>query len=581
MAVVLIAAAVWFLPGPTVPQAVAEDRPGGAAKTIIDLQSDRRVDEIRIQGAGGRQGRARLTNLNPAVNAWFLLEILWSDGTPEAPYHLENPFPERQRLLLEPDRPQGLVLADPDGRHVCDLWAGGPVHELAAARRAKQAYAPICQGRLYLRIPVKGHQTQIELVTEFLREDVKGGERIVTLVKRQFFKDAYQETARLLEETGEAGPETSGAPRAARLDPAFAGRAVDTASLGIDVHRPSRGGMTLGRWYPALDNPGVFVSLITPRAIAGDILRSAPKTVAGLDDTESASLVYLVAFDLQYFDLNFAMGTLHPKLGWSAHILDRMKDDRLPGPDGIDSPAPLVNTGLIGPEKAHRTVAAFTGGFKRAHGAFKWGDLALKNQGTHYGFLENGVLFSRLQPGLSTLYVGKDGVVGMKTWRESDAGMVSGLRHARQNGVPLIDYDETARTSAPGALVNNWAQGNWSGSEDSKLRTMRAGAGLQEDGGRRFLVYAVFSSATPSAMTRVFQAYGCRYAMMLDMNALEHTYLAVYRRRGEDLFTQNLIKGMREVDKTADGKYVPRFLGFPDNRDFFYLTRIDRDPRKP
>jgi len=28
-----------------------------------------------------------------------------------------------------------------------------------------------------------------------------------------------------------------------------------------------------------------------------------------------------------------------------------------------------------------------------------------------------------------------------------------------------------------------------------------------------------------------------------------------------------------EVDKVVGGQLVPRFVGFPDNRDFFYLLR--------
>ena len=61
--------------------------------------------------------------------------------------------------------------------------------------------------------------------------------------------------------------------------------------------------------------------------------------------------------------------------------------------------------------------------------------------------------------------------------------------------------------------------------------------------------------------------------MLLDMNALEHTYLAVYGRQGHQITVQHLIRGMAEVDKSTDGAIVPRFIGFPDNRDFFYLVR--------
>ena len=79
-------------------------------------------------------------------------------------------------------------------------------------------------------------------------------------------------------------------------------------------------------------------------------------------------------------------------------------------------------------------------------------------------------------------------------------------------------------------------------------------------------------------MAQVFQAYGCQYAMLLDMNALEHTYLAVYGRRGDKVIVEHLIAGMAEVDKTAGGQMIPRFIGFPDNRDFFYLVRREDRP---
>ena len=102
---------------------------------------------------------------------------------------------------------------------------------------------------------------------------------------------------------------------------------------------------------------------------------------------------------------------------------------------------------------------------------------------------------------------------------------------------------------------------------------------LQECGDERFLLYAYFSGATPSAMARVFQAYGCRYAMLLDMNALEHTYLALYHVRDQELVVEHLIDEMRVLDKEVDGETLPRFLGFADNRDFFYVLRRENGER--
>ena len=182
-------------------------------------------------------------------------------------------------------------------------------------------------------------------------------------------------------------------------------------------------------------------------------------------------------------------------------------------------------------------------------------------------------MFSKLQPGLATIWVLDDGSLGMGTWSTQDDQNLAKIKYARQNGVPLVEFDEQSRSIIPGQLVNNWGAGNWSGSEDMKLRTIRSGAAMQINGTKRFLIYAVFSDATPSAMARVFQAYQCQYGMLLDMNALEHTYLALYRRNGEQLLLDHLISGMSQVDKSDSNGPVPRFLGYPDNRDFFYVMR--------
>jgi hypothetical protein len=36
---------------------------------------------------------------------------------------------------------------------------------------------------------------------------------------------------------------------------------------------------------------------------------------------------------------------------------------------------------------------------------------------------------------------------------------------------------------------------------------------------------------------------------------------------------EHLIEGMAEVDRKGGDELAPRFLSFPDDRDFFYLTR--------
>ena len=61
--------------------------------------------------------------------------------------------------------------------------------------------------------------------------------------------------------------------------------------------------------------------------------------------------------------------------------------------------------------------------------------------------------------------------------------------------------------------------------------------------------------------------------MLLDMNALEHTYLAVYGLGEAGIRVQHLVKGMEAVDRTVGEQSVPRFIGYPDSREFFYVMR--------
>ena len=545
--------------------------------SILDLQPYRRTDSLRIKDTAGVEGTALLTNLNPAINGWYLLELRWPNALVET-YHLENPSPKSQTVRLDANHPDGLVIGGGQAPYACDLWGTTSQNGLRAARRLGAPYASLCGGRLYLRNHTPGRGTSLERVTDFLRENVPAGDRIVGLVRDAYFPHLYEQRAETEPTRGAPGiaaQHPSGHhPADASLNPSDTSHTVKPLQLGIASVAASEGGMALGRWYAARDTPGVYVSVIQVNAIAPEVLRSYATLVSPVEPVESAALVYLAAFDLGQLGLKYALGTDHPKVGWSDHMLPQMKNTALPGPDGIGSSAPVVSTGLVNPRDANATVATFTAGFKRIHGAFKYGELASRNGGSHYGFIEEGVVFSKLQPGLATLYVLEDGTVDMKTWADADERLLPHIRYARQNGVPIISgLDVPTQVPVPGALVSRWGEGNWSGSADRKLRTLRAGAGLQDTPGGRFLVYAFFWSATPSAMARVFQAYGCRYAMLLDMNALEHTYLAVYRRERGGVHAEHLIQEMQSIDASVDGRSCLRFLECADNRDFFYLIR--------
>ena len=543
-------------------------------KTILELQQFRRTTTRDWMDASGRHSIATLIEINPDANAWFLLKLSREQPATLAVYHLENPDPTGTRVSLAQDDVPGLWI-DSGGRGApCALWPAIESGALVEARRSGLPYAPLCGRKLYLRNPVAGTYTHLEQVTNFLRDHVWGGDRIVNFVREEFFRDAFVERGAEVSAPPPAATTVVSldAPRPALLDAADAGAAIVPEHLDIDLAGSVRT-LLIGRWYAVKDASGIHVSAIRPDAIAAAAGSGPGGRVNSLDSVEAGALDYLVAFDLAEFDLGFELGTDHPRVDWSGREPDAMHDATLPGPDGIGNSAPLVRTGMVDPALLGRTAATFAGGFKREHGAFRYGDLSQRNHGSHYGFIEQGAVFSKLQPGLAPVYVLDDGTIGLKSWTRDDDALLPRIRHARQNGVPLIEYDARADRGIPGSLVAQWGAGNWSGSADEKLRTLRAGLCLQTTATRRFLIYGYFSTATPSAMVRVFQAYGCRYAMLLDMNALEHTYMALYTRSGGRLLVQHLVEGMAEVDRKGGGQLAPRFLSFPDDRDFFYLMR--------
>ncbi len=548
----------------------ATDDETGRTRSPLELQRFRKSTSMTIRGPGGREGTAVLTDLNPRINDGYVLELSWSDGE-ETWLHLENAHPDLNHLTLDPDFPSGLVVEGSGESRLCDLWSDRVPDRMEELSKRRRPYTELCDGDVLVRHRTKGSRTSREWAADFLRSNVPGGEGLTTLVKSTVYPDAFIEKAELAAGTAAAPapPDGPGFPRPALVSPGHLADRLVSRELGIPI--AEGGALVAGRWYPAAGSPGVFVSLMTPGRVAREVLEKSP--VRDLDATEEDALVYLIAFDLERFDLGYGLGTDHPGVGWSERAEASSRKSTLPGPDGFADVAPLEPTGFVPPQVADRVVATFAGGFKRAHGAFRSGAFARVNSGSHYGFVEGGTVLSTLQPGLATLFALDDGSVEMKTWTRSDDDLLERVRSARQNGVPLLERDSRTGLVVPGALVGRWSEGNWGGSQDSRLRSVRAGAGVQESAGRRFLVFGYFSSATPSAMAVVLASFGCQYAMHLDMNAPEHTYLALYREKDGKLDVAHLVRAMGVLDKSSGGTTVPRFLAYADNRDFFYLMK--------
>ena len=538
--------------------------------SILDIQPYSHTQFLRLNESPGQVGEVRLVNLNVNINSWYLLKVVWPNRKTSEWFHLEAIRPETQKIILDPSFRNGLIVKEGSITFRCDLWAGTGA-EIKIDKLKQKPFTLICGDRLYLRQRIEGYRTTKEWVVEFLRDNIWAGEAITNLFKSTLYKDRYLIDAKSTK-TGGYAQQEEGTPKSADLSKKFEDQAVEVNELGIILRKPEADGtLRLGDWYASREQAHAFVSVLEARAIHEDVLNSHKSYVKPLGKIESTAMNYLVAFDLEHYDLNFSVGTEHPRVGWSARVRDTSRDLGFPGPDGFKTIEPIAPTGLIPPHLSKHIIATFTGGFKRSHGAFKWGNLSLKNSGSHYGFLEQGVIFSRLQPELATVLIDIDGRVRLKTWQEEDSDELHRIRHARQNGVPVIEFDQEQLRGVPGRWVSNWTKGNWSGSQDREFRTLRAGLCLSQQNGKNFLIYGYFSSVTPTAMARIFQAYHCDYALHLDMNALEHTYMALYPAKRKNNVPQQLIKGMKVLDQRFKGN-VPRFIGYPDNRDYFYLT---------
>jgi len=171
------------------------------AKSVIDLQMFRDTTAATDAATGQH---VTLISLNPGVGAWYLLQLRDDPEGKADDYHLENPAPDSQSVVLRPGSTPALIVTTAKGEVTCTPWADGAA-ALIEARKSGVAYAPICDGALFLRNRVTGARTSIETATDFLRDNVWGGETIVRFVRDNFYKDSQLETSIALGTGGEGG----------------------------------------------------------------------------------------------------------------------------------------------------------------------------------------------------------------------------------------------------------------------------------------------------------------------------------------------------------------------------------------
>ena len=545
--------------------------PGVAAEAadVVSLQKFKKEFNLTL----GKNGSYRFVVLNQHYEKWYFLEIRQPGQAVTKKYHLENPWPDEQ--LVRPGEEAGtLKIVSFRQKQICvlDGKTGGALQRGAASGKP---WVYLCNKRLLLRNQMDGEASVKEQAVEFLRDNIWNGEKVISSVKDTVYKD--KELIRSKLRKGRRDRQVAGkrGPAEARMKKKYYRARMAKGELGIDVQGPADGFLNPGRWYASRNTPGVFASVYQPSFTRGSIMRSWKSRVLPMDNVENTAAVYLVAFEMDQFDIAYALGTDHPRVSYSERTPARHRVAGWQGPDSIGDYQPLASPGMVNPVDAERVVASFTGGFKRKHSVFRWGPYARRKGGTHYGFMQDGVVFSTLQEGLATAILTKSGGFELKTWNKNDNERLGEIRFARQNGLPLIDYDPVRRKSLPGKYVGNNRKGNWSGSKQNTIRALRTGLCMQTRNGKKYAIYGYFSSHTPNAMARVFQAYNCDYAIHLDMNMIVHTYLATYHRdeNSGDLAMEHVVEKMHWKDASVNGKKVPRFVGVPDNRDFFYMMR--------
>jgi hypothetical protein len=510
-----------------------------------------------------------LINLNTNINSWYILDLVDKNSV-ETTYNI-LPVSDDLKLRLNPDTPELLIQEQTNNIYRCDIY--NEISRVFETRkRTGFSHLPVCNNLLLVVIKQDGFRPMIEKGAEALRWLAgDAAEDVINAAKYSIFNDRYL----IQEQTGESAEilvetdNNNSLPRAA-IEARYQHTTIPTRHLGL-VTEKSEKSLLAGQWYPLQNYPAVYASLIMPGMVSREIQSTHRDRVNRLGSGEKKAVVYLMSFSLGKYTLGWGHGTDHPGVGWSSRAVNIIKDNPY-GPDGFDRMDPLITLGNVPPFHWSETIGTFSGGFQKRHSAFRYGELSKENKAHHYGFMQNGVMLSSPTEGLATVVIYKHGSVELKRWTAQDNDKLPRIRHIRQNGVPLIHRDETGH-GIPGKYVKHWSRGNWSGTADRQLKAPRGAACIIETPQDNYMVYAYFSGATPSAMARVFQAYGCNFAIQLDLNSPGQAYASLFRTRGNgsSLDIELLVTNMHMY--MGGNRATPRYFIKPDYKDFFYIMK--------
>jgi hypothetical protein len=204
--------------------------------------------------------------------------------------------------------------------------------------------------------------------------------------------------------------------------------------------------------------------------------------------------------------------------------------------------------GVVPHDQFDNIIAAFNGGFKAQHG--------------RYGMMLDGQTFLPPRDIACTVGLYKSGAIRIGTWPALGKS-VDDMTGYRQTPPCLVELGQVNDK-----LLAADDSSGWGAAVGGETVIRRSAIGVDAAGNTLF--YALGDSVTAGALARAMKAAGAENAAQLDVNAAYPRFLLYSSPKSGDP------KALPTVSSTLihDIRYNQReYVGDPETRDFFYLTR--------
>lgn len=331
----------------------------------------------------------------------------------------------------------------------------------------------------------------------------------------------------------DAPPKTYWTAPSASAPPAAPVAAPEPADAGAKHFPPPS--FTPPQPKVALAGDGTWLPIADPDDASGTGSPSAApsppllyKALVHPDARRSYAAVALVALDLERVELHAIPGFAEP----ASTVLHRSQ-----------------RPGVVPDSDTASLVAAFNGGWQAVHG--------------HYGMMVDGATLLPPRPRACTIAIYKDGAVRIHPWSELSS-----------TEPEMAAYRQTPPCLVQGGVVHPGLAAelttNWGAAIDGQTVIRRSALGIDASG--TVLFYGMGDGLTAGSIARALAAAGAVDVAQLDVNGVYPRFL-LYGHAGDGSakVSEPLIPGML---------YKPtEYVGAPEYRDFFYVTRRSRDAK--